>query len=87
MNPPVTAVGHPGERRDLNPTLVFVYMFDYNMGMETVTRLDVGRIATIVDDLASLVAADPAELIGIVGQLERLKNAAAAASQGHCRAA
>lgn len=79
MNPPVTAVGHPGERRDLNPTLVFVYMFDYNMGMETVTRLDVGRIATIVDDLASLVAADPAELIGIVGQLERLKNAAAAA--------
>ena len=47
--------------------------------MDATTRLDAASIATIVDELASLAVASPVELVETIGELERLKNAAAAA--------
>lgn len=47
--------------------------------MEDTARLDAARLATIVDELTGLAAACPVELVETIGQLERLKNAAAAA--------
>ncbi|MFT4297415.1 MAG: DUF222 domain-containing protein [Micropruina sp.] len=47
--------------------------------MEARTRLDTAALTAMVDGLASLTCGDPVELIDQLTQLERLKNAAAAA--------
>lgn len=47
--------------------------------METPARLDAAGLITLVADLATLDCADPVDLVETIAQLERLKNAAAAA--------
>ena len=47
--------------------------------MEDVVRLDAARLATLTEELAGLAGAGPVELVDTIAQLERLKNAAAAA--------
>ena len=54
-------------------------MIDYNQEMEHLTRLDAATLATVVDGVAGLACGDPVKLIDQMRQLERLKNAAAAA--------
>ncbi|MFT4218170.1 MAG: DUF222 domain-containing protein [Micropruina sp.] len=47
--------------------------------MDAFARLDAAALTTLVDGLAGLTCGDPVELIDQITQLERLKNAAAAA--------
>ncbi len=54
-------------------------MIYYYQHMEATARLDAAALATVVDEVAGLACGDPVELIDQLRQLERLKNAAAAA--------
>jgi uncharacterized protein DUF222/HNH endonuclease len=54
-------------------------MIYYDQDMEDLARLDAVALATVVDGVAGLACGDPVELIDQLRQLERLKNAAAAA--------
>ncbi len=47
--------------------------------MDQLTRLNAATLATVVDEMAGLTCGDPVELVDQLRQLERLKNAAAAA--------